>query len=108
MPGQARHYTIRIVKMDLIRAYACGLLPDFDMTERTAKHVSETEAMHREFIDNMPGNSRAQAFNFYDEMRRKSWKSNPTKTEIIMSARKLCEYLLEFYEAQEQTCEPSP
>ena len=94
--------------MDLIRAYASGLLPDFDMAERTTGHVSDRVSIYMEFIGNMPGHSRAQALNFYDEMRRKSWKSNLAKTSVMMSARKLCEYLLEFYEKQEQTCEPSP
>ena len=94
--------------MDLIRAYASGLLPDFDMAERTTGHVSDMDSIHREFIGNTPHNSRAQALNFYDEMRRKSWKGHPTNTSVMMSARKLCQSLLEFYEQQEQTCEPSP
>ena len=94
--------------MDLIRAYASGLLPDFDMAERTTGHVSDMDSIYMEFIGNMPGHSRAQALRFYDDMRGKSWKGNPTNTSVMMSARKLCQRLLELYEKQEQTCEPSP
>ena len=106
--------------MDLIRAYACGLLPDFDMcgyipatsarinntgNSRTYDRDRECNTIRNEFIRYAYGGGV-----FFENTVLKHTGAYCLGKKSIQSARELCNDLLAYYEKQQgdTKCSTSP
>ena len=84
--------------MDLIRAYACGLLPDTDVIGEIEPEPISL-AIYNEFINNINGPGKGQT---YGAIRASVWMTREPREEPIISARRLCQRLLAYYEKQQE------
>ena len=83
--------------MDLIRAYACGLLPDMEAINDRAYEVNRV-GIYKEFADNIDDPDKEQ---IYRKIRTSVWVAQGYNDGYILSARLLCQRLLAYYEQQQ-------
>ena len=90
--------------MDLIRAYASGLLPEVSLFSLGPGFPIRIE-LRNEALAGICGMT---VIKFESLIEGLPYNPFIADKQAFMSARKLCQRLLELYEKQEQTCEPSP